>query len=83
MDFEDIMVKIFYSIIIGVIMLCIYFSFVDSGKTNYECIDTLGNTRLCERVYSDHGTNWGIALDGNKVQIIEYRRIKEPIESEE
>lgn len=41
----------------------------------YECIDTFGNSVICEKIYNSYGQLWGITADGTAVQISKGKKI--------
>lgn len=43
----------------------------------YECIDTFGNSVVCEKIYNSYGQLWGITQDGTAVQITKGKKVIE------
>ena len=41
----------------------------------YECIDTFGNSVICEKIYNSYGQLWGITEDGTAIQIARGKKI--------
>lgn len=42
----------------------------------YECVDILGNTVYCEKVYLNYGQTYGITEDGIIIQIKQYKKVE-------
>ena len=41
----------------------------------YECIDTFGNSVICEKIYNSYGQLWGITEDGTEIPIAKGKKI--------
>lgn len=67
--------KVILSIVIIFIIIKIAIIAIPEEQYYYECIDTFGNSVICEKIYNSYGQLWGITSDGTAIQITKGKKI--------